>query len=384
MHLDDCFARKRHDGIAALQAGERDRIDDAQRVLALEAAHGERNAEPLGQPPRGDETVFRAAQNHVLRSHARDRERPGPAAGRIIEHLRLVDHGDINCAREIDHLDRRAHVVRAGVDHALFARHERRRYAELAQPLVDLERQQPQRCEIRAALGREQMLERGVGFAGVRRPGVILEGPHLAREAFDVESQAEIGLNTLVDAPIFELFVGVDEAAPRVLERRKERTAIEHMARRDVVRRGEHLRRRARHGMGELAQRRRDDRFDRRIAGRGRQLGRHRNRDAAAHHDRPRTKRERALDFDLDRFPADQFPAQPVDGLTQARAFRFPLGALLVGRISRVQRFREVVGIEWNFHSVDAPRSRPNGPSPPHQQAFALSASVNVRRPAGR
>ena len=47
--------------------------------------------------------------------------------------------------------------------------------AVLIQPLVDFEREQAQRREIRAALGFAQHLDRGVRLARVRRPDEILE-----------------------------------------------------------------------------------------------------------------------------------------------------------------------------------------------------------------
>ena len=53
LQFDDALAREADHCIAAPQLRQRDRRYDAQRVLALERAHGHRHAQAIGQAPRG-------------------------------------------------------------------------------------------------------------------------------------------------------------------------------------------------------------------------------------------------------------------------------------------------------------------------------------------
>ena len=163
-------------------------------------------------------------------------------------------------------------------------------------------------------------------LAGVRRTDEIFERARFGRKAFEVEAQAECGIDPLVDALVLELLVGRDEPAPRVFQRAEERRAFEHARLVHVVGFGEDLDGRAFDRGAEGLQRRVDDLGHRGVARGRRHLIRQRYRDAAADHDRARAEREAAFAANFGRRVADQFPAERVGRLAPERAFRFEQG----------------------------------------------------------
>ena len=191
-------------------------------------------------------------------------------------------------------------MLRRGVEHALFARHERRRNARLAQTLVDFQREQTQRREVDAALGFAQEFERRVRLARIGGTGEIFERGLRTRKTFEIETQAERGFHTRVDAAVLQRLILAYEAAPRILERREERGVVVDVAPLDVVGLAQNLDGGALHRVPEFGRGGIDQRRDRALAFGSRQFAGHFDRHPAADHDDPRPERELPLDLDLD------------------------------------------------------------------------------------
>ncbi len=164
------------DGAAGLHLLQRDRSGEHfERIFALEFDHFELLSEVGGDLFDRIEGVDAAGHDHSVRRDADDRIDPCPAAVGVFEHLYLVDDGDIDIHREVGHLDRGADVCRIFVDLLLFAGDQRHGNLMRSEPLVILQRQQPQRCQIGAAVGIHQCLHRLVGLSAVGRSDIEAE-----------------------------------------------------------------------------------------------------------------------------------------------------------------------------------------------------------------
>ena len=110
-------------------------------------------------------------------STSRISSRTGGAAVAVAEHLRLVHHGDVHRVAERAHLHRRGDVPAPRRGDALLAGDEGGEDAARRQRFPELVRQEPQRRQGKAALGRGQLVERRVALAGVGGAGDERDAP---------------------------------------------------------------------------------------------------------------------------------------------------------------------------------------------------------------
>ena len=157
-------------GVAEAKRADRDRgAQQLHVLLALEMLHRAAFAAQAEQVLDRRHGVGRADDDDLVGRHRDDRLGPGPAARRVEDHLRLVDHGHVDELVGADHLDRAGDDPCAVGRHVLFAGQERGRHAARDQPVAALEREQAQRREVGAVEGLGEPFERGVGLAAVRR-----------------------------------------------------------------------------------------------------------------------------------------------------------------------------------------------------------------------
>ncbi len=160
--------------VAELQRRQRHRLRQQLHVLlALEVAHRAALAAQAEQVLDRRHRIGRADDDQLVGRHADDGLRPGPAARRVEDHLRLVDHRDVDRLARGDHLDRaRHHAGRRGAGTFSSPVSSEHGTPRADQPVAAFERQQAQRRQVGAVVRLRQPLEGGVRLAAVRRADV--------------------------------------------------------------------------------------------------------------------------------------------------------------------------------------------------------------------
>jgi len=133
-----------------------------QRVLALQPHDLDGFVAQLGNAAHQRQAVGCAEHDHLAGRDAHDGGGPGGAAVGVGQHLRLVDDGDVDDPIGARHLHSAGDVAGAGHDVALLSGQQARHHAAGGQRFLELQGEQPQRSQRRAAVRRREPVERVV------------------------------------------------------------------------------------------------------------------------------------------------------------------------------------------------------------------------------
>ena len=175
-------------------------LDHAERRLAFEFHDFQRLAQVSRDALDQRAGFGRSQQIDGAGGNPHERRRPGPATVRVGQHLDLVDHRDIDRLIGIEHFDGRSQMPGIPDPDLLLAGQQSRRSTVPVETVRYLQRQQPERRQIKSGPGLLQRFQRPVGLAGVGRAHHQHQpAPHAARhrekplEPGEIEVPVDIG-----------------------------------------------------------------------------------------------------------------------------------------------------------------------------------------------